>query len=130
MSRAQAGVQDRNLQRGRRQHGLDVGGHVIGAFGVVAPACIFRRKPVERGGQILEHRRVGIFLDGERCRGVADEKCDHAFDGAGLLHEFRDFGCEVDKAAPRSLDVAVRRRSSWGNRRAGTVRENGLEMLP
>ena len=41
-------LQDRNLQRGRRQHGFDMRGHVVGTFGVMAPSGIFGRQPIER----------------------------------------------------------------------------------
>ena len=54
--------EDRDMQRCRRQHGLDVRGHVIEAFGIVAPSGVLGRQPVERCRQILEHRRIGVFL--------------------------------------------------------------------
>src|ERR1700687_388997 len=34
-SQHQFALQDRDLQRGRRQHGLDMRGHIVGALGVV-----------------------------------------------------------------------------------------------
>ena len=77
---------------------------LVGAFGVVAPSGVFGREAVERRRQILEHRRVGIFLDRQRRRGVADEQRHRAFSRAGLLHEFRNLGGEIDKAAPGGLD--------------------------
>jgi hypothetical protein len=54
----------------------------------------------ERRHQIVEHRRIGVFLDRQRRRGVADEQRHRAFARAGLLHEFRDLGGEIGKAAP------------------------------
>ena len=63
----------------RRQHGLDMRGHVVRPFGVMSPAGIFGRKARKRRLQIREHGRIGVFLDRQRCRGVADEQCHRAF---------------------------------------------------
>ncbi len=62
-SKRQIAIEDGDLQRGRRQHGLDVRRHIIGTFGVVAPPCMLRGQPIECGRQIHQHRRIGIFLD-------------------------------------------------------------------
>src|SRR6201996_7570327 len=72
-SQRQAAVQDRNMQRRRSQHGLDVARHVVGAFAVVPPSGVLRRQPTQRGHQILQHGRIGIFLDRQRRRGMANE---------------------------------------------------------
>ncbi|GCC48047.1 hypothetical protein chiPu_0032528, partial [Chiloscyllium punctatum] len=61
-------VEHRDLQRGRRQHGLDMRRHVIGTFGVVTPAAVFRRCAVERRHQVGQHGRIGILLDRQRSR--------------------------------------------------------------
>src|ERR1700738_1175016 len=37
-SQCEFAPQDGDVQRGRRQHGLDMGRHVVGAFGVAAPS--------------------------------------------------------------------------------------------
>ncbi len=86
-----------------RQHGLDMRRHVVGAFGVVGPSGILGREPIERRHQIVEHRRIGVFLNRQRRRGVADEQRHRAFLRAGILDKFRDLGGEIDKAGARTF---------------------------
>ncbi len=102
-------VQNRDLQRTRRQHGLDMRRHVVGAFGVVGPSAVLGRKPAERRDQIVEHRRIGIFLDCQRRRGMADEQRHRALSRARLLHKLGDLGGEIDEAASRRLNREQRR---------------------
>jgi len=88
-----------DLQRGRRQHGLDMRRHVIGSFGIVAPSGVLGRQAIEHGREIVEHRGIGVFLNRQRRRGVTDEQCYRPFSRAGRLDELRDLAGEVDKAA-------------------------------
>ena len=111
-------LHDRNLQRGRREHGFDMGRHVVGALGVVAPSEVFRGETIERSGQILQHRRIGILLNRQRSRGVTNEQRQLAFDCTHLLGELRDLGRQIDKAAARGVHVKQRRHDrTRGNRR-------------
>jgi hypothetical protein len=101
--------QHRDLQRGRRQHGLDMRRHVVGALGVVAPSGILGREPAERRQEIVEHRRIGIFLDRQRRRGMADEQRHRALLRAGIADKSRDLGGEIDEAGAGGLDRQQRR---------------------
>ena len=71
-------VQHRNLKRHRGQHRADMRGHVVRAFGVVDPAAVLGRQPIQRGGEIDPHRRIGIFLNRQRRRRVAAEEAENA----------------------------------------------------
>ena len=102
-SEHQPAFDDRDLQRGCAEHGLDVGRHVIGTFGVVAPSEVLRREMIERGGQILQHRGIGILLNRQRGRGVTNEQRHLALDGARVADEPGDISREIEKAAARGL---------------------------
>jgi hypothetical protein len=91
-------LQHRDLQRDRCQHRLDVRRHVVRSLGVMAPSGVFGRKSIQRRGQIDEHGRIGIFLDGQRRRGVADEQRHRALARGGVAKEFRNLAGEVGKA--------------------------------
>src|SRR5450631_380894 len=95
-SQRQFASQDRDVQRTRRQHGLDMRRHVVGAFGAVGPSGVLGRQPVERGHQIVEHRRIGIFLDRQRRRGMTD------------------LGGEIDEAGTGRLNRQERRYDGIG----------------
>ena len=101
-SEREPALQHRNLQRRRRQHGLDMRRHVVGAFGVVAPPGALGREPAERRHEIVQHRGIGVFLDRQRRRGVADEQRHRALLRAGFVDEFCDFGSEIGEAGARA----------------------------
>ena len=96
-------LQHRDLQRGRRQHGLDVRRHVVGPFGVMRPSGILRRETVQCRRQIVEHRRIGVFLDRQRRRGMANEQRHRAFARAGVSTNFATSAVRSVKPAPRRL---------------------------
>ncbi len=56
-------VLDRDRQAGLGQGGLDVGGHVVGAFGVMTVAAGLGGDPAEEVEQIGADIRIGVFLD-------------------------------------------------------------------
>jgi hypothetical protein len=68
----QLAADDRYVQRYAIEHCFDVGGHVIRAFHIMDPWRIFRRQTIKRSNQIRLHVGIGIFLDREGCRGVAE----------------------------------------------------------
>ncbi len=53
-------------QRGRRQHGLDMRRHVIGTFGVVTPAAVFRRCARSTSAVIRSANTVGSAFSPDR----------------------------------------------------------------
>jgi len=74
-------ISERQGEGGAGEGRADVGGHVIGALVVVAIGAQFapaadRSHPLlghqglQVGGQIDQHPRVGVFVDGQRTRGV------------------------------------------------------------
>ena len=63
---------DRNMQGHAVDHRFHMRRHVVRAFGVVHPAGIGRRQPVERGHEIGLHVGIGILLDDQRRRGVPE----------------------------------------------------------
>ena len=78
--------------------------HVIRTFRIMGPAGVLRRKSIERGGQIVEHRGIGVFLNRERGRGVANEQRHYPLGRTGLLHEGCDFAGQIDEARSASFD--------------------------
>ena len=64
-----------NAQRGAGQHRLNVGWHVVRPFGAVRVAMMARGRPFERVSQVAQYIGVGIFLNGQGCRGMAHEEC-------------------------------------------------------
>ena len=65
-----AGV-DRDREMGRGQGGADVRRHVVRAFlGVPVVAQVLRHDAPEELVEIVQHVRIGVLLDQERCRGV------------------------------------------------------------
>ena len=69
----QLALVQRNAQRGLRQRRADMRGHVVRPFGGVAEVRAAVRQLGEEILQILLHIGIGIFLDQQRGRGVADE---------------------------------------------------------
>ena len=63
--------------------------HVVGPFCVVHPAGIGRRETIERSHEVNPHIRIGIFLNHQRCRSMADEKKKRAVARSGALEEAR-----------------------------------------
>ena len=63
----------RNGNRGLGQRGADMGWHVVRPFGGVAIIHVLARQLRKEILQILLHIGIGIFLDQQRRRGVADE---------------------------------------------------------
>jgi hypothetical protein len=98
----------RHVQGDAGQHGLDVGRHVIGAFNRVHPAGVLRRQPAQRRGEIGAHVGIGVLLDDERRRGVAQVNEQHAVPGAGLGEEARNLAGDLDEALAGGADDKAR----------------------
>ena len=60
---------------------------------------------IERGHKIDLHIRIGIFLNNQRRRRVADEEKKRAVAGADALEKARRFARDVDKPLARGGDV-------------------------
>ena len=72
---AGAALLKRNCELGLCQGALDMRGHVVGPLRGVAIGAIERRDAAEKVLQIMTNIGIGIFLDGQRCRGMTDEQC-------------------------------------------------------
>ena len=85
---------------------------------------------MQRGHQIGLHVRVGIFLDDERRRGVAQIKQQHAVARPALLDKVPDFACDLGKALARRVDDELRARQQLrrdmriADSRPGTARDS------
>ena len=102
------------------------------------PSGALGREPAQRRRQIVEHRRIGVFLDRQRCRGMTDEQRHRALLRAGLADEFCDFGGEIDEARARGLHRQQRRYDGSGadggwrgaGERFGGRHELSLNVVP
>ena len=57
---------DRQSHGAARQHSLDMGRHIIGAFIIMGVVFFsFYHYPVEGGFEIIQDGGIGIFIDGE-----------------------------------------------------------------
>jgi len=65
---------------------------------------------VQRRDEVGLHVAIGIFLDDQRCRGVAEIEQQHAVAGLALLDEVRGLAGEVGKALARGFDDKLRAR--------------------
>src|SRR5512134_3612409 len=71
---------NRYRKRASRERGLDVRRHVVRAFGVVAVERIaLRHQAVQPALEVALRRRIGILLDDEAGRRVAQEERAQAF---------------------------------------------------
>src|SRR5205085_2530230 len=68
----------------------------------------FCGEAVQRGHQIVEHRRIGVFLNRKRCRGVADEQRQPAIPCRYLIDKFGDLAGEIDEAGALRLHAQQR----------------------
>ena len=64
----------RDVERYAGEHRLDVSRHIVRPFNIVHPAGIGGCEPLERGDKIALHIRIGVLLDDERRRRVAQKK--------------------------------------------------------
>ena len=80
----------RDLEAGREQGRLDVGGHVVGTFlgvfqighgGIVA----WRDKAMKERAEIRSNVGIGVFLDEQRTRGMAQKQCHDAVAGRQVV---------------------------------------------
>ena len=81
----------------------------------MASIRILGREPPDAVVKIVEHRRIGVFLDRQRRRGVTDEQRHARPRSHGPHDEFRDFRGQIDKAGARCLDRQQRRHERIGD---------------
>jgi len=97
------------LQRDRkvslRQGCLDMRRHVVGSLGGMAVRAIRWCDAAEKILQIATHIRVGIFLNGERCRCMLDEQIQQAILHTLLLAPIHYWRRDLVK--PRAICIGV-----------------------
>ena len=87
----QAPLIERNRKLGKSKSGADMRRHIIGAFHrVPVQAVVFRYQAVEEGVEVVNHVRVGIFLNSERCRGMLRENSEQARVQLPCVNPFHD----------------------------------------
>jgi hypothetical protein len=79
-----------------------------GPFNVVNPGPVFRGEMIERGHQVGLHVGVGVFLDGERGRGVAQKDQQRALARAGLRREACGVAGDVGEAGAKRIQAQRR----------------------
>jgi len=62
-----------NRELGLCQGSLDMCRHVVGSLGSMPIRAVKGRYSAEKILQVTTDIRIGIFLDGQRCRGVPDK---------------------------------------------------------
>jgi len=105
-------VADRDRQADGKMRRLDMGGHVVRAFGAVAQIGHVGRigagdQPVDPRQQIPAHVRIGVFLNDQRTGGVAHEQRRHA---AGIGQPARHAVGDVCQAGTVGADLELRPR--------------------
>ena len=97
----QAPIFHGNGHAAAEQGGFDVGGHVIGAFGVVNVVPRLRRNVLKEVFQILLHIGIGVFVNQQRRLRVAAIDGEQAGLHALLCRPRTDFGRDLDETLPR-----------------------------
>src|SRR5882724_12854572 len=100
----------RNMQRNAGQHGLDMSRHVVGPLDYVHPGTVGGREAMQRRDEIGLHVRIGILLDHERCRGVAQIKQQHAVARPALLDKAHSLSRDVGEALAGGFEDKLRTR--------------------
>lgn len=99
-----AGV-DGDGEGGGGEGGLDVGGHVVGAFGGVGVERIaFRHEAIEPGFEIAPRRWVGVLLNGQARGGVANHDRTQPLIDMTVSNYRLDFGSDLKQALAGGSD--------------------------
>ena len=85
----------------------DVGGHVIGAFVVVAVPTGFGHDDPHPIGEILKNPRIGVFIDGEAGTGVQAGEMQHSLPDGRVGQPLVDAAIEAGESLPRGLELQV-----------------------
>jgi hypothetical protein len=85
----QPALVQRNADRGLGQRRTDMRRHVVGPLGGVAEARPAGRQPMKEIAQVLLHIGIGIFLDQQRGRSVADETGEQSVFDLRAAHKIR-----------------------------------------
>lgn len=97
---------NRNRKLRLRQRRSYMGGHVVGSLDAVdITPLVLRRDCFEKIFEILLDIGIGVFLDEERCRGVAAENRQEAGRNILVLEPKRDFAANINKAFAVGVNV-------------------------
>lgn len=107
-SEVEAGVADGDGEGILSEHGADVGGHVIGAFGVVRVAGVaIGSEAGEEGLEVVPDGGIGVFAEDERGACVVEEDGGEAAIDAGCGDEAVDGIGDFEGAAAAGVDDEV-----------------------
>jgi hypothetical protein len=98
---------DGYVQRYAVDHGFDMRGHIVGAFGIMNPACILGRDPFEGRDKIGLHVRIGILLNDKRRRGMPQIKQHDTIARLDIAQEARDLSRYFKKPSPAVSTVSI-----------------------
>jgi hypothetical protein len=88
---------NRDCQLDLCQGCLDVCRHIVGSFSAVPVNAALWCNTSEEIQQVPAHIGIGIFLDGQRCGGVADEQREQAFSDTLVLAPTDHRSCDLIK---------------------------------
>ena len=107
LAEAELPVEERDAERGLGERRLDVRRHVVGPLGVVLVAhpwlVAVGDKAGEEALQVGPHGGIGVLLDDQAGRGVADEDRAQPRPQAGAPDDRRHFRGQRVKPRPRDL---------------------------
>ncbi len=113
-TQAQLTPDDRQTQRSLGEQATHVGWHVVGPFGGMRVAWIAIRHQIgEKGFQIAQDVRVGVFTDQERGRGVLYKDLALAGMDAGLVNLVLDLAGDFDQTASAGLNFQKCLAHAW-----------------
>lgn len=96
-----AGV-DGDGEGGGGEGGLDVGGHVVGAFGGVGVERIaFRHEAIEPRFKVASGRRVGVLLYGQARGGVANHDRTQSRTDVTIINDRLNIRCDLKQTLTR-----------------------------
>ena len=103
--------------------------HVVRPLHVVDPGRVLRGEPIERGHEVGLHVGIGILLDGERGRGMAQKDQQRPLAGAGLREEARGMIGDLGEACAGRIQSSVALAISCGRGDFGAGCDNRLERV-
>jgi membrane protein len=106
-SQHQLSLADWNVFRRVCERATDVRRHVVGPFVVVLPAPLFGHELAEVTFEITQYRGIGVLLDEQTCRGVANEHGEKPGLHARRRHNLVQSRSKVGKPFSGAANVQV-----------------------
>jgi len=120
-------VAHRNRDARAQHRGFDVSGHVVGAFDGVDEGLVFGDHAIEAGFKIRANIGIGVFVDGQACRGVLDKDVQQSdADAFDLRNGMQHGGGDQVEAARHRLEPQGVLMPEHGE---GHIRSKGLMAI-